>query len=93
VVGNRTRRTKKGKVMTETSLDELCPVDYVVVEFPAGASNFTGGMAKELLALVDAGTSTSIHGSRVGSDETRTRGLPPRYGSNCGGASFGRTRP
>jgi hypothetical protein len=27
-----------------------------VVEFPAGASNFTGEMAKELLALVDAGT-------------------------------------
>ena len=42
--------------MTETSLDELGPVDYVVVEFPAGASNFTGEMAKELVALVDAGT-------------------------------------
>ena len=27
-----------------------------IVEFPAGASNFTGEMAKELLALVDAGT-------------------------------------
>jgi hypothetical protein len=38
------------------SLDELGPVDYVVVEFPAGASNFTGEMAAELLALVDAGT-------------------------------------
>src|SRR4026208_1217557 len=42
--------------MTETSLDELGPVDYIVVEFPAGASNFTREMAKELLALVDAGT-------------------------------------
>jgi hypothetical protein len=42
--------------MTETSLDELGPVDYVVVEFPAGASTFTGAMAKELIALVDAGT-------------------------------------
>ena len=42
--------------MTEVSLDELGPVDYVVVEFPAGASNFTGEMAAELLALVDAGT-------------------------------------
>ena len=39
-----------------TSLDELGPVDYLVVEFPAGASNFTGEMAKELLALVDSGT-------------------------------------
>ena len=42
--------------MTDVSLDELGPVDYVVVEFPAGASNFTGEMATELLALVDAGT-------------------------------------
>src|SRR6201987_3317311 len=43
-------------VMTETSLDELGPVDYIVVEFPAGASNFTGEMAEELIALVDSGT-------------------------------------
>ena len=41
--------------MTETSLDELGPVDYIVVEFPAGASNFTGEMAKELLDLTDRG--------------------------------------
>ena len=38
------------------SLDRLGPVDYIIVEFPAGASNFTGEMAKELLALVDSGT-------------------------------------
>jgi len=42
--------------MTDTPLDELGPVDYVIVEFPAGASNFTGEMATELLALSDAGT-------------------------------------
>jgi len=42
--------------MTEVSLDELGPVDYLVVEFPAGASNFTGEMAAELLALVNSGT-------------------------------------
>jgi hypothetical protein len=41
-------------MMTEVSLDELGPVDYVVVEFPAGASNFTGEMATELRALVDS---------------------------------------
>src|SRR5688572_18075345 len=40
----------------ERDLDSLGPVDYIVVEFPAGASNFTGEMAKELLALVDSGT-------------------------------------
>jgi Family of unknown function (DUF6325) len=38
------------------SLEQLGPVDYIIVEFPAGASNFTGEMAKELLALVDSGT-------------------------------------
>jgi len=42
--------------MTNTPFDELGPVDYVVVEFPAGAKNFTGEMAAELLRLVEAGT-------------------------------------
>ena len=42
--------------MSDASLDQLGPVDYLVVEFPAGASNFTGEMATELVALVDAGT-------------------------------------
>ena len=42
--------------MTNVSLEELGPVDFVVVEFPAGASNFTGEMAAELRALVDSGT-------------------------------------
>ena len=43
-------------MMTEVSLDELCPVDYLLIEFPAGASSFTGEMAAELRALVDSGT-------------------------------------
>jgi len=43
-------------VEQETDLDSLGPVDYLVVEFPAGKSTFTGEMASELLALVDAGT-------------------------------------
>jgi hypothetical protein len=42
--------------MSDVALSELGPVDYVVVEFPAGATNFTGEMADELVALVDAGT-------------------------------------
>ena len=41
--------------MTERSLDELGPVDYLVVEFPAGAQNFTGEGADELVRLHDAG--------------------------------------
>jgi hypothetical protein len=43
-------------IMTDVSLDELGPVDYLVVEFPAGASSFTGEMTTELRALVDSGT-------------------------------------
>ena len=39
-----------------SSLDELGPVDYVIVEFPAETANFTGEMATELVALSDAGT-------------------------------------
>lgn len=42
--------------MAPTELDKLGPVDYLIVEFPAGASNFTGEMAAELAALVEAGT-------------------------------------
>jgi hypothetical protein len=41
--------------MTERSLDELGPVDYLVVEFPAGQQNFTGAAAEELIRLHDAG--------------------------------------
>ncbi len=41
--------------MTERSIDELGPVDYLVVEFPAGHQNFTGEAAEELLRLHDAG--------------------------------------
>jgi hypothetical protein len=41
--------------MTERSLDELGPVDYLIVEFPAGAQNFTGEAADELVRLHDSG--------------------------------------
>jgi uncharacterized protein DUF6325 len=41
--------------MTDRSLDELGPVDYLIVEFPAGQQNFTGEGAEELLRLHDAG--------------------------------------
>jgi len=43
-------------VQQNTDLDTLGPVDYLVVEFPAGKSNFTGEMATELVKLVDSGT-------------------------------------
>jgi hypothetical protein len=40
--------------MTDLDINELGPIDYLVVEFPAGASNFTGEMATEIGKLVDA---------------------------------------
>ncbi len=40
---------------TERSIDELGPVDYLIVEFPAGAQDFTGEGAAELLRLHDDG--------------------------------------
>jgi len=36
--------------------DELGPVDYVVVAFPAGKADFSGAMASELRALMDSNT-------------------------------------
>jgi Family of unknown function (DUF6325) len=38
------------------SIDEMGPVDYLVVEFPAGHSNFDGEIAEEILALSESGT-------------------------------------
>ncbi len=42
--------------MSDSELDELGPVDYLVVEFPAETSTFSGEMAAELKALVNRGT-------------------------------------
>jgi hypothetical protein len=42
--------------MTDQSIDEMGPVDYLVVEFPAGHANFSGEMAAALADLVDTGT-------------------------------------
>lgn len=36
-------------------LDTMGPVDYLVIEFPAGKQSFTGEMAAELARLSDAG--------------------------------------
>jgi hypothetical protein len=42
--------------VSDDPIDEMGPVDFLVVEFPAGTSQFTGEMATELASLVDAGT-------------------------------------
>jgi hypothetical protein len=42
--------------MNDTEVDELGPVDYLVVEFPADQANFSGEIAAELAALIERGT-------------------------------------
>jgi hypothetical protein len=41
--------------MNDTAIDELGPVDYIVVEFPADKADFSGAMAAELSDLVKRG--------------------------------------
>ena len=41
--------------MTDTPPQELGPIDYMVVEFPAGEQRFSGAMAAELASLVESG--------------------------------------
>jgi Family of unknown function (DUF6325) len=42
--------------MSDEDVDELGPVDYLVVEFPADKANFSGEIAQQLSALVHNGT-------------------------------------
>ena len=42
-------------VTIDTDVEELGPVDYLVIEFPAGHQNFTGEAAEELARLSEAG--------------------------------------
>ncbi|MFL6080142.1 MAG: DUF6325 family protein [Ornithinibacter sp.] len=39
----------------DTTIEELGPVDYLVIEFPAGEQNFTGEAAEELAKLAESG--------------------------------------
>jgi hypothetical protein len=42
--------------MPDADVDELGPVDFLIIEFPAGQANFTGEMAAALTALVESNT-------------------------------------
>ena len=42
--------------MADIDVDQLGPVDYMVVGFPAERANFSGAMADELKKLMDSGT-------------------------------------
>jgi hypothetical protein len=48
--------TATWNIVTEQTLDGLGPADYLIIESPAKAANFTGEMAQELPTLVDNGT-------------------------------------
>ena len=41
--------------MNDEDVDELGPVDYLVVEFPADKANFSGEIAQQLSALTKSG--------------------------------------
>jgi hypothetical protein len=47
--------TTEATEKTETTMEELGPVDYLVIEFPAGQQNFTGEAAEELAKLAESG--------------------------------------
>ena len=42
--------------MSDIDIDQLGPVDYVVVGFPADKADFSGAMADELKKLMNSGT-------------------------------------
>ena len=42
--------------MSDINIDEIGPVDYLVVGFPADRANFSGEMATQLNALIDSNT-------------------------------------
>ena len=48
--GHRSERAD----MSDINVDEIGPVDYLVVGFPAETANFSGEMATELKALIDS---------------------------------------
>jgi hypothetical protein len=48
--------------MTDDLLTNAAPVDFVIIEFPAGEQNFSGEVIEELAALVDSGTIRLVDG-------------------------------
>lgn len=42
--------------MADDDLEQAGPIDFVIIEFPAGHANFSGEIADEIVKLVDAGT-------------------------------------
>jgi hypothetical protein len=76
--GDTGHRQSGSAHMTPSDTDELGPVDYVVVEFPPDASNFTGEMAAELDKLLKAGTIRILDLIILAKGTTRARCAPRR---------------
>jgi hypothetical protein len=73
-------------MMAQVSLDELGPVDYVVVEFRAGASSFTSEDGGRAAAMADSGTIRVID-VMILTKDADTTGRPAGY---TGGLPFSR---
>jgi hypothetical protein len=58
--------------MADINFDELGPVDYVVVGFPADKADFSGAMADELKNLMESGTVRVLDLLLVTKDEDGT---------------------
>jgi hypothetical protein len=58
--------------MADINVDELGPVDYVVVGFPADKADFSGAMADELKKLMDSDTVRVLDLLMVTKDEDGT---------------------
>src|SRR6516165_12300654 len=54
--GCRAGRHKRRAHMADIDIDQLGPVDWLVVGFPADKASFSGAMAEELKKLMDSGT-------------------------------------
>lgn len=54
--------------MTEDSVENASPVDFVIIEFPAGEQNFSGEVLRELDALIESGTIRLVDGIVVAKD-------------------------
>src|ERR1700733_6618805 len=53
--GCRPGRDRRRAHMADIDIDQLGPVDYMVVGFPADKANFSGAMADELKKLMNSG--------------------------------------
>jgi len=58
--------------MADIDVDQLGPVDYMVVGFPADKADFSGAMADELKKLLDSGTVRVLDLVIVTKDEVGT---------------------